>query len=81
MPRQRIEKILDNNSDSRIVPNPPSGETVLLSVEDVANLYGVHTQTVYKAIREGRIPAHRVQRSYICVAHELPSVWPGDAGT
>ena len=53
-------------------------ELVILSLADIADLYRVHPQTVYKAVRNGTIQGHKLRWNWVFLAHELPPVWPGD---
>lgn len=51
-------------------------EIMLFNVKDVAEIYGLHPQTIYEAVRAGRIPAHKVGWTWIFVSTELPDQWP-----
>lgn len=52
--------------------NHPTPE--YLSVREVADILGLHYQTVLRHVREGTIPAVRIGRSYRISRHELDHI-------
>lgn len=63
-----------------LVRSPMASDRQILKVKEVSEMLSVHTSTVYKLIREGKIPSFRIGTKWRFrtdqIEHWIAEHWP-----